>query len=135
MKNPPARKCSQNSKRAKLLDIIRESSKRDDYSAKGFGRLKGSLPWPSEGRIAIPYGSQKDPQFDTPVFRNGIHIQTDASADARSIFTGKVIFAEWFKGFGQLVIVNHGSVPYALRQSFRDFFSRWRYNKRKPDYR
>ncbi|RPI38247.1 MAG: hypothetical protein EHM54_00845, partial [Nitrospiraceae bacterium] len=45
----------------RLLDIIRESSRKDDYSAKGFGRLKGSLPWPSEGRIAIPYGSQKDP--------------------------------------------------------------------------
>jgi murein hydrolase activator len=107
----------------RLRDIIRESSRKDDYSAKGFGRLKGSLPWPSEGRIAIPYGSQKDPQFDTPVFRNGIHIQTDASADARSIYTGKVIFAEWFKGFGQLVIVNHGSGYHSLYGNLSEIFS------------
>jgi len=108
----------------KLLDIIRESSRTDDYSAKGFGRLKGKLSWPSEGKIAIPYGSQKDPQFDTPVFRNGIHIQTDASADARSVYAGKVIFAEWFKGFGQLVIVNHGSGYHTLYGNLSEIFSR-----------
>ena len=107
----------------RLLDIIRESSKKDDYSAKGFGRLRGKMDWPSEGRIAIPYGSQRDPQFDTPVFRNGIHIQTDPSADARSIYAGKVIFAEWFKGFGQLVIVNHGSGYHTLYGNLSEIFS------------
>jgi septal ring factor EnvC (AmiA/AmiB activator) len=108
----------------RLQDLIRESSKTDTYEAKGFGRLKGSLSWPSDGRVAIPYGSQKDPQFDTPVFRNGVHIQTDASADARSVYAGKVIFAEWFKGFGQLVIVNHGSGYHTLYGNLSEIFSR-----------
>lgn len=107
----------------KLLDIIRESSRTDDFSAKGFGALKGILPWPSEGRVAIAYGQQKDPQFNTPVFRNGIHIQTEAAADIRSIFAGKVIFAEWFKGFGQLVIVNHGSGYHTLYGNLSEIFS------------
>ena len=108
----------------RLLDIIRESSKTDTYEAKGFSHLKGTLSWPSEGKVAIPYGSQKDPQFDTPVFRNGVHIQTDASADARSVYAGKVIFAEWFKGFGQLVIVNHGSGYHTLYGNLSEIFSR-----------
>ena len=108
----------------RLLDIIRESSRTDDYAAKGFGHLKGKLFWPAEGKIAIPYGSQKDPQFDTPVFRNGIHIQTDDSADTRSVYTGKVIFAEWFKGFGQLVIINHGSGYHTLYGNLSEIFSR-----------
>jgi len=108
----------------RLLDLIRESSKTDTYDAKGFGRRKGSLPWPSEGKVAIPYGSQKDPQFDTPVFRNGVHIRTDSSADARAVYTGKVIFAEWFKGFGQLVIVNHGSGYHTLYGNLSEIFSR-----------
>ncbi len=107
----------------RLQDLIRESSKTDTYEAKGFGRLKGSLSWPSDGRVAIPYGSQKDPQFDTPVFRNGVHIQTDASADARSVYAGKVIFAQWFKGFGQLVIVNHGSGYHTLYGNLSEIFS------------
>lgn len=108
----------------RLLDLIRESSKTDTYEAKGFGRLKGSLSWPSEGKVAIPYGSQKDLQFDTPVFRNGVHIQTNASAEARSIYAGKIIFAEWFKGFGQLVIVNHGSGYHTLYGNLSEIFSR-----------
>ena len=108
----------------RLLDIIRESSRTDDYAAEGFGRLQGKLFWPAEGKIAIPYGSQKDPQFDTPVFRNGIHIQTDDSADTRSVYTGKVIFAEWFKGFGQLVIINHGSGYHTLYGNLSEIFSR-----------
>ncbi|PKL51912.1 MAG: hypothetical protein CVV37_03995 [Nitrospira bacterium HGW-Nitrospira-1] len=108
----------------KLLDFIRESSVTDDYSAKGFGRVKGNLLWPAEGKIAISYGSQKDPQFGTPVFRNGIHIQTDASEDAQSVYAGKVIFAEWFKGFGQLVIVNHGSGYHTLYGNLSEIFTR-----------
>jgi septal ring factor EnvC (AmiA/AmiB activator) len=108
----------------RLLDIIRDSSRTDTYEGKGFSRLKGSLSWPSEGKVAIPYGSQKDPQFDTPVFRNGVHIQTDASADARTVYAGKVIFAEWFKGFGQLVIVNHGSGYHSLYGNLSEIFSR-----------
>jgi len=108
----------------RMLEIIRESSETDDYAGKGFTQLKGRLIWPSDGRIAVPYGSQKDPRFDTPVFRNGIHIETDATADARSVYAGKVIFAEWFKGFGQLIIINHGSGYHTLYGNLSELFSK-----------
>jgi septal ring factor EnvC (AmiA/AmiB activator) len=108
----------------RMLEIIRESSQADDYAGKGFAQLKGNLIWPSDGKLAVPYGSQKDPRFDTPVFRNGIHIQTDAAADARSVYAGKVIFAEWFKGFGQLIIVNHGSGYHTLYGNLSEIFSK-----------
>jgi len=108
----------------RMLEIIRQSAQTDDYAGKGFPQLKGRLMWPSEGRIAVPYGSQKDPRFDTPVFRNGIHIQTDASADVRSIYAGKVIFADWFKGFGQLIIINHGNGYHTLYGNLSEIFSK-----------
>jgi septal ring factor EnvC (AmiA/AmiB activator) len=107
----------------RLRDIILKSSRTDNYAAEGFGRQKGKLPWPAEGKVALPYGSQKDLQFDTTVFRNGIHIQADASADARAVSEGKVIFAEWFKGFGQLVIINHGSGYHSLYGNLSEIFS------------
>jgi septal ring factor EnvC (AmiA/AmiB activator) len=107
----------------RLLDLIRESSRTDSYAATGFSKLKGMLPWPVNGKVAIPYGSQKDPQFDTPVFRNGVHIRTDPAADATSVHSGKVIFAEWFKGFGQLVIVNHGGGYHSLYGNLSEIFS------------
>ncbi|MFI5294096.1 MAG: murein hydrolase activator EnvC family protein [Thermodesulfovibrionales bacterium] len=109
----------------RLLDLITKSSKTDTYtgSGTGFTRFRGKLPWPAEGKIAVPYGSQKDPQFSTPVFRNGVHIQTPADSDARSVYEGKVIFAEWFKGFGQLVIINHGNGYHTLYGNLSEIFS------------
>ncbi|GAB4491014.1 MAG: peptidoglycan DD-metalloendopeptidase family protein [Thermodesulfovibrionales bacterium] len=108
----------------RLQDLLRESAKTDDYAAAGFGQMKGKLPWPAEGRIAVPYGSHKDPQYDMTVFRNGVHIQTEAGEEARAVSAGKVIFAEWFKGFGQLVIVNHGSGYHTLYGNLSEIFSK-----------
>jgi septal ring factor EnvC (AmiA/AmiB activator) len=107
----------------KLLELIRESEKKDTYSTTSFSRTKGKLTWPASGKIALPYGTQKDPQFNTTVFRNGIHIQTNSSANVTSVHKGKVIFAEWFKGFGQLVIINHGSGYHTLYGNLSEIFS------------
>lgn len=107
----------------KLLELIKESSKTDTYSAAGFPRLKGRLSWPADGKVAISYGAQKDPQFNTPVFRNGIHIRTNSNSEVRSVYSGKVIFSEWFKGFGQLIIINHGSSYHTLYGNLSEIFS------------
>ncbi len=108
----------------RLLEIIKESEKTDTYTAKGFSGLKGRLPWPVEGKIAIPYGSQKDPQFNTPVFRSGIYIQSGADSIAKAVHSGKVVFAEWFKGYGQLIIVTHGDGYHTLYGSLSEIFSK-----------
>jgi len=108
----------------KLLDVIRESEKTDSFSAKGFSKLKGNLPWPVNGKVAIPYGSQKDPQFNTPIFRSGAYIQSNDNSFARAVYNGKVVFAEWFKGYGQLVIVNHGEGYHTLYGSLSEIFAK-----------
>ena len=108
----------------RLLEVIQESEKTDTYHAKGFSGLKGKLPWPVEGKIAVPYGSQRDPQFNTPVFRSGIFIQTADDLYAKAVHTGKVVFAEWFKGYGQLMIVNHGDGYHTLYGSLSEIFSK-----------
>lgn len=108
----------------KLLDVIRESEKTDTFSAKGFSKLKGNLSWPVNGKVAIPYGSQKDPQFNTPIFRSGAYIQSNDDSFARAVYNGKVVFAEWFKGYGQLVIVNHGEGYHTLYGSLSEIFAK-----------
>ncbi|MGB9716110.1 MAG: murein hydrolase activator EnvC family protein [Thermodesulfovibrionales bacterium] len=108
----------------RLLNIIRKSEKSDTYTAKGFTALKGKLPWPVEGRVAIPYGTQKDPVFNTPIFRSGIFIQAGEDLYAKAVHTGKVVFAEWFKGYGQLMIVNHGDGYHTLYGSLSEIFSK-----------
>jgi len=113
----------------RLLDIIRESErsekeKEETFSTKSFAGLKGKLPWPVDGKVAIPYGSQKDPQFNTPIFRSGSYIKCNADAVAKAVHSGKVVFAEWFKGYGQLVIVNHGDGYHTLYGSLSEIFTK-----------
>lgn len=106
----------------RILKVIREAEKKDSFVAKGFSKLKGKLPWPLKGKIAIPYGSQRDPNFNTPIFRSGTYIQSNNDIFARAVHRGKVVFAEWFKGYGQLVIINHGEGYHTLYGSLSEIF-------------
>ena len=113
----------------RILEIIRESEraakrKGEIYAGKGFGKLKGKLPWPVAGKVAIPYGSQRDPQFNTPIFRSGTYIQASADSFAKAVSGGKVVFAEWFKGYGKMVIVNHGDGYHTLYASLSEIFTK-----------
>jgi len=109
----------------RILEIIRKETEQiDTYHAKGFSVLKGRLPWPVDGKVAIRYGSQKDHQFNTPIFRSGIFIKTDNDLITKAVHSGKVVFAEWFKGYGQLVIVNHGDGYHTLYGSLSEIFSK-----------
>lgn len=105
----------------RLLDLIREMEERETFSAKGFSELKGRLIWPVNGKVAIPYGSQVDPRFNTPVFRNGIYIETKEEA-VRAVWGGKVVFSDWFKGYGNLVIINHGEGYHTLYGNLSETF-------------
>ena len=114
----------------KLLEIIRESEraaereKGEAFAGKGFSRLKGKLPWPVDGKVALRYGSQRDPQFNTPIFRSGTFIQSTTDSLAKAVHAGKVVFAEWFKGYGQLVIINHGEGYHTLYGSLSEIFTK-----------
>lgn len=110
----------------KLLDLLREMEKKekekeDVFAGKGFPSLKGRLPWPVNGKVAIPYGSQVDPRFNTPVFRNGIYIET-VDETVKAVSGGKVVFADWFKGYGNLVIINHGEGYHTLYGNLSETF-------------
>lgn len=105
----------------RLLNIIKKLDEKETYAGKGFAALKGKLLWPVNGRLAIPYGSQKDSRFNTPVFRNGIYISTEDTS-ARAVYDGKVVFADWFKGYGNLVIINHGNGHHTLYANLSEIF-------------
>jgi len=108
----------------RLLDIINKSDAGEGYTGRGFASLKGRLPWPVDGKVAIPFGSQKDPQFNTPVFRSGAFIESSSDSMAKAVHEGKVVFAEWFKGYGQLIIINHGGGYHSLYGSLSEIFTK-----------
>jgi septal ring factor EnvC (AmiA/AmiB activator) len=80
----------------------------------GFGALRGRLPWPTEGRIVGGYGAQVHPRFGTRTFRNGVDIEAAEGTDVAAVFAGSVVYTGWFKGYGNLIILDHGSDYYTL---------------------
>jgi murein hydrolase activator len=80
----------------------------------GFGGLRGRLPWPTEGRIVTGFGAQVHPRFGTRTFRNGVDIEAAVGRDVTAVHAGHVVYTGWFKGYGNLIIVDHGNEYYTL---------------------
>lgn len=79
-----------------------------------FSDLKGRLDFPSEGEILSFYGKTKDPRFNTTIFQKGIEIAAPIGSDIRAIHDGKILYADWFRGYGKIIIIDHGEGYYSL---------------------
>jgi septal ring factor EnvC (AmiA/AmiB activator) len=91
-------------------------------TGKGFRYLKGRLPWPINGRVLIPYGKYKDPKYGITVFKNGIEIKAKPGEKAKAVAGGRVVYADWFKGYGLLLIINHGNGYHSLYGNLSEIF-------------
>lgn len=78
-------------------------------AVEGQGLAKGQTPHPVAGRTRAGFGRQTDPEFKTQTLRTGIEISAPAGASVLSVAPGRVLFAGWFRGYGQMVIVDHGA--------------------------
>jgi len=78
------------------------------------GAFRGGLPWPVEGRVRVGFGRRKHPRFDTYTVHNGIEIEAAAEAEVHAVHEGRVVFAERFRGYGLMVVVDHGGKHHSL---------------------
>lgn len=74
----------------------------------GFGRFRGLLPRPVPGRVLVPFGVRKSAKFDTRVPHPGVDLSIAVGEPIRAVFDGVAAFSDWFKGYGNLVILDHG---------------------------
>ncbi len=82
--------------------------------AGGFSGAKGLLIMPTRGKIILFFGPYRHPAYDVTNFHGGIDIRTDQGEPVLAVWSGEVVFSDWFKGFGNLVIVNHGDNYHTL---------------------
>ena len=82
--------------------------------AVGFGTLRGRLPWPTEGRVVSAFGAQVHPRFGTRTFRNGVDIEAGEGRDVTAVYAGHVVYTGWFKGYGNLIILDHDNEYFTL---------------------
>lgn len=74
-------------------------------SGQPFRSLRGQLPWPVAGKADNRFGSQRG----GPEMRwQGINISAREGETVRAIHNGRVVFADWLRGSGLLIIIDHG---------------------------
>ena len=71
-----------------------------------FIKARGKLPWPVKGRVTHWFGQRR---VDDAAPWNGLFIQVAQGTTVKAPWHGQVIFADWLKGFGLLMILNHGN--------------------------
>lgn len=75
---------------------------------------KGMLQWPADGEVVSFFGRQKHPNFETYIQRKGIEIRTQEGSSIRAVMAGNVVYADWLKGYGLVVILDHGNGVFSL---------------------
>lgn len=81
---------------------------------RGFASQKGRLSLPVRGNILESYGKHKHPEFNSFTFSKGLSIAAAPGTEIKAIYEGSVIFADYFKGFGNMMIVDHGGGYFTL---------------------
>jgi septal ring factor EnvC (AmiA/AmiB activator) len=93
---------------AHLEETLRSVPKSQPAS-RGPGLARGQTPRPVAGKVRLGFGVQVDPEFKTETRRTGVEISAAPGAPVAAIAPGRVLFAGWFRGYGQMVILDHGS--------------------------
>ena len=77
----------------------------DRFDGSPFEKLKGKLAFPVKGDIINRFGA---PHSDSSVLWKGVFVRASGGQAVKAIAAGRVVFADWLRGFGNLLIIDHG---------------------------
>lgn len=102
-----------------LEETIRTLGARSDLegsgvAASGFARRRGELAPPVLAKVTAHFGRVVDPEFQTATFRSGVDFAARAGTSVRSVAPGFVRFSGWFRGYGRIVIIDHGDAFHSI---------------------
>ena len=85
---------------------------------------KGKLSWPLTGKIVTRFGLKRHPKFNTITMNNGIEISSEKNVVVKSIHPGLVVYTDYFQGYGNLIIIDHGMSYYSLYGHCSEFLAK-----------
>ncbi|MCD6561322.1 MAG: peptidoglycan DD-metalloendopeptidase family protein [Deltaproteobacteria bacterium] len=91
--------------RQTIIDIEKRDTSKINQTSH-FVDFKGNLPFPIEGKIIQP---DKVPGYSRPKITKGIFFESSSDTKVKAVFPGRVDFSGKIKGYGEVVIINHGS--------------------------
>jgi len=102
--------------------IVEEVPLQGPAPRKRFSLLKGLLKLPVKGKIISSFGAFTDEEYHVKRYRSGIDIQADRGEPVRAVSGGVVKYANWFKGYGNMIIIDHGEHYYTVYAHTEELF-------------
>ena len=85
--------------------VMVESVKDDAYGSVAFEQLKGRLKYPVSGHLMNQFGATRQ---DSGTTWKGVFIQAGSGQPVKALAAGRVVFSDWMRGYGNMVIIDHG---------------------------
>jgi len=89
---------------------------------EGFPARKGLLDPPVEGTIISLFGQKIKGKFDSSTIANGIDIMVEKNTAIKAVYDGKIIHSGYLRGYGNLMIIDHGTQYFSLISRAADFY-------------
>ncbi len=86
-----------------------------------FEMQKGKLPLPLRGKIIRAFGAIRDKETQTETFSSGIEIKGDLDSQIRAVYDGSVFHLGYLRGYGKVLILDHGGGWYTLYAHLSDY--------------
>jgi septal ring factor EnvC (AmiA/AmiB activator) len=86
-------------------ELTPEASVENNVFSKEFSSLRGQMHLPLRGELIARFGSKRG---DGPPWK-GLYIRAPEGTEVKAVAGGRVVFADWLRGFGNLIIIDHGS--------------------------
>ncbi len=88
----------------RLKAEIAKAAKRNAVPMDGISRQRGKLPWPLKGSVLHNFGERQTGQIDW----KGVVISANYGQAVKAVYPGTVVFAEYLRGYGLVVLLDHG---------------------------
>ncbi len=92
--------------REQLTSLVTHLASTEQMTHLNFSKQKGQLSWPVDGSIQHLF---QEPMANDSVRWQGDLIKAKEGAPVHAIYSGKIIYADWLRGYGLLIIVDHGN--------------------------
>jgi len=96
----------------RLVGVL--ASKKRFTGSEDIRGYRGALPWPAEGPVVQDFGRQRLEKYAAYTVCNGIRFDAPSSSAVNAVFPGVVAYARHFKGYGNMVVLDHGNDIYSL---------------------
>ena len=99
-------KAQEKRRKAEKKDIKKEKKVIDERAYKvNFAKLKKKLKLPVKGKVIYKYNAKRS---DTGTRWKGLFIKAKEGSNVKSVASGQVVFSDWLRGFGNIIIIDHG---------------------------